>query len=171
MKIEQVPKEIRDFIVSIGRAEWGQTPAHDADGHGKHIADSVRITAAHFDQMEDQTMHGLYIEGTRTIICHTGTSPNSPKSAQALTGMWNWILDLALDLQRDCTMCDGTGTKDHAALGLDPCDHVAPPAIPDEVAELVTAARQMLWCNHPGFTGDEGAVDRALQAFNDRVPA
>ncbi|WP_404480010.1 hypothetical protein [Novosphingobium sp. BL-52-GroH] len=43
--------------------------------------------------------------------------------------------------------------------------------IPADVVELVSAARAALWCNWPGFTGDESGIDRALQAFNDRVPA
>ncbi len=87
-----IPSAIRELVLSIGEAEWGQTFAHDAEGHAEHIAESVRKTAAHFGQTEDQHMHGLYLKGTETVICHTGTSPNSPKIAQAMTGAWNWLL-------------------------------------------------------------------------------
>ena len=88
-----IPAEIAAHVRKIGKVEWGQTPAHDADGHGRHVADSVRMTAANFGQSEDQHMHGLWLEGTETVLCHTGTSPNAPKTTQALVGAWNWLVD------------------------------------------------------------------------------
>lgn len=94
-KAYELPAEIAELVNRVGRAEWGATAAHDADGHGQHVADSVRMTAAHFEQTEPQPMNGLYVEGTETVICHTGTSPNSAAIAQALTGAWNWLCDLA----------------------------------------------------------------------------
>jgi len=92
-----IPPEIAELVLRIGKAEWGQTFAHDADGHGQHIAESVRKTDEHFGDRGPQHMHGLYAEGTETVICHTGTSPNSPTIAQALTGAWNWLHDQAQD--------------------------------------------------------------------------
>lgn len=93
--VAQIPQDIAELVLRVGRAEWGSTPAHDADGHAEHIAESVRLTAEHFGQTEPQKMSGLYIEGTGTVICHTGTSPNSPGIARALTGAWNWLHDNA----------------------------------------------------------------------------
>ena len=90
-----LPPEIADHILKIGRVEWGQTHAHDADGHGAHIARSVRLTAEAFEQEGDQHMHGLWLEGTETVVAHTGTSPNAPATTQALVGMWNWFHDQA----------------------------------------------------------------------------
>ena len=89
----QIPKEIAEVVLKIGRAEWGSTGPHDADGHADHIRKSVKITAEHFEQTEPQKMHGLYIEGSETVICHTGTSPNSPTTARALTAAWNALHD------------------------------------------------------------------------------
>lgn len=40
---QHIPEELLQLAQSIGRAEWGQTPAHDADGHAHHIATSVRL--------------------------------------------------------------------------------------------------------------------------------
>ena len=91
-----IPADIAQHVRKIGKVEWGQTPAHDADGHGRHVTDSVRLTAAHFGQTDDQHMHGLWLEGTETVLCHTGTSPNAPKTTQALVGAWNWLVDQAL---------------------------------------------------------------------------
>jgi hypothetical protein len=90
---QNIPDDIADKVREIGRAEWGQTPAHDADGHAAHVAESVNKTAEHFGQDGPQHMQGLYIEGTETVICHTGTSPNSAQIACALTGAWNWLYD------------------------------------------------------------------------------
>lgn len=87
--------DVAELVNRIGRAEWGATDAVDADGHGKHVANSVRITAAHFDQTGPQRMQGLYVAGTETVICHVGTSPNSPAVARALAGAWNHLCDLA----------------------------------------------------------------------------
>ncbi len=89
----EVPEDLAGLLRSLSRAEWGQTEAHDAEGHGNHITASVRLTAEHFGQQGPQHMHGLYLEGTGTVICHTGTSPNSPQIARALTGAWNFLLD------------------------------------------------------------------------------
>lgn len=91
----ELPADIADHVLKLGRVEWGQTFAHDADGHGQHVADSVRATAAHFGQADDQHMHGLWLEGTDTVLAHTGTSPNAPKTTQALVGAWNWLVDQA----------------------------------------------------------------------------
>lgn len=94
---EAIPADIAAVVLRVGRAEWGQTESHDAEGHGRHVADSVRKTAAHFGQSGEQRMQGLYVEGTDKVICHTGTSPNSPDVARALTGAWNWLHDQVRD--------------------------------------------------------------------------
>jgi len=90
-----IPDDIREIVLKVGIAEWGQTEAFDADGHANHVAESVKLTTAYFDQSGPQHMHGLYIEGSGTVICHTGTSPNSPQIARALTGAWNWLHEQA----------------------------------------------------------------------------
>lgn len=37
----------------------------------------------------------------------------------------------------NCAMCDDTGRKDYAGLGLDPCDHQLPAAVRDEPADAI----------------------------------
>lgn len=88
-----IPKHIEETVLKIGRAEWGSVSARSAEEHGAHVCESVKTTAEHFGQTEPQSMHGLYIEGSDTVICHTGTSPNSPVTAQALTAAWNHLHD------------------------------------------------------------------------------
>ena len=90
-----IPTDLAKLVINIGVAEWGSTHAETADGHADHVRESVRKTAEHFGQTEPQQMHGLYIAGTETVICHTGTSPNSPQIARALTGAWNNLVELS----------------------------------------------------------------------------
>lgn len=89
-----IPPQIVEQVLSMGKVEWGATAAYTDAGHLEHLAESLRITREHFD-FEDipVPMHGLYLEGTETVLCHTGTSPNSGANAQALAGAWNWLVD------------------------------------------------------------------------------
>tara|TARA_R110000851_G_scaffold308778_1_gene467886 strand:+ start:22055 stop:22369 length:315 start_codon:yes stop_codon:yes gene_type:complete len=75
--------------LSIGKVEWGGTHELDAKGHAEQTKTSVDITAETFGQSGPQKMSGLYLEGTETVLCHTGTSPNSPTHARILTALWN----------------------------------------------------------------------------------
>lgn len=94
-----IPADLAALVLKIGRAQWGSTEELDGAAHAAHVAESVRLTAKHFEQEGPQQMHGLYIDGTETVICHTGTSPNSPEIARALTGAWNWLYDNASALK------------------------------------------------------------------------
>jgi Lar family restriction alleviation protein len=87
-----IPEDIVTAVTAVGEVEWGSTPAHDADGHADHVRDSVNMTAEHFGQDGPQEMHGLYLKGTDIVLCHTGTSPNSPQHARALAGAWNHLV-------------------------------------------------------------------------------
>lgn len=91
----RLPFDIAERVLATGYVEHGQTPALSPEGHGAHVTGSCRLTAERFRQQGDQHMHGLYPVGTETVVCHTGTSPNSALNARALTGAWNWLVDLA----------------------------------------------------------------------------
>ena len=89
----QFPENVIDLVKRIGRAEWGTTEPKTAEDHGADMVNTVKKTAAHFGQIDQQAMHGLYIDGTNIVICHAGVSPNSPEIARVLTGMWNMLCD------------------------------------------------------------------------------
>ncbi|MDP2047540.1 MAG: hypothetical protein Q8K33_01420 [Cypionkella sp.] len=89
------PDDVLALARRVGRGEWGQTDPKTAAEHAADMALTVEKTAAHFGQTEPQPMNGVYIDGTGIVICHTGTSPNSPEIARALTGLWNMIYDAA----------------------------------------------------------------------------
>lgn len=93
----ELPRDVIEHLLKIGPADWGATEAMSAEKHGADTANSVRLTAAHFGQTEDQRMSGLYMAGTDIVICHTGTSPNSAKTARILTGLWNHAVQQAKD--------------------------------------------------------------------------
>jgi len=95
--LSDIPRDIVEQVGKMGRAEWGATPELTSEGHLAHLENSLRLTREHFDYADIPVkMHGLYLDGTETILCHTGTSPNSPINAQALTGAWNWLHDLCV---------------------------------------------------------------------------
>lgn len=93
----ELPRDVIEHLLKIGPADWGATEAKSAEGHGADTVDSVRITAENFGQSGDQRMSGLYVAGTNTVICHTGTSPNSAETARILTGLWNHAVQQAKD--------------------------------------------------------------------------
>lgn len=87
-----IPEEIAEQVLSMGRVEWGATREQTSQQHIEDFAETLRLTRKHFN-LEDVPirLHGLYLEGTETVLCHTGTSPNSPSNAMALAGVWNWL--------------------------------------------------------------------------------
>jgi hypothetical protein len=92
---DSVLKEMQHAAVSIGRVDWGSTHALDASGHAGQTKSSVETTAEKFEQEGPQEMHGLYLSGTETVLCHTGTSPNSPTHARIMTALWNHFVENA----------------------------------------------------------------------------
>jgi hypothetical protein len=95
-----LPPDIAEAVVRMGKVEWGAVgPKTDAE-HVSDFADSLQITREHFSLEDDRSLHGLYLEGTATVLCHTGTSPNSAVNARALAGAWNWLLDQCASLTK-----------------------------------------------------------------------
>lgn len=98
---KELPDDIVESILYIGRVEWGTTHARTDEGHADDLRDTMRLTREHFDIVDEETtMHGLYLEGTNTVLAHTGMSPNSPQHARILAGAWNQLVDLAEDQAR-----------------------------------------------------------------------
>jgi len=92
--LEAIPSDIVEQVLRMGRAEWGATEELTSEGHLANLETTLRLTREHFNYADIPVkMHGLYLDGTETVLCHTGTSPNSPMNAQALTGAWNWLHD------------------------------------------------------------------------------
>lgn len=88
-EVSPVLLEMFDAAVRIGPVEWGATDQRDVSGHLSHTKTALERTAKHFGQTGPQAMHGLYVTGSETVLCHTGTSPNSPTHARILTALWN----------------------------------------------------------------------------------
>lgn len=98
---DAVLQEMQKAALAIGRVEWGATHELDSQGYADQTKTSVEITADTFGQEGLQRMHGLYLKGTETVLCHTGTSPNSPTHARILTALWNNFVEVAEDAFRE----------------------------------------------------------------------
>ena len=97
----ELPDDIVDRILSVGRVEWGTTHSQVDEKHVDDLRDTLRLTREYFDiKAEETTMHGLYLAGTNIVLAHTGTSPNSPQHARILAGAWNQLVELAEDQAR-----------------------------------------------------------------------
>jgi hypothetical protein len=92
--VRDIPREIVEQVLSMGRVEWSATDELTSAGHLAHLEETLRLTREHFN-FEDVPvrMHGVYLEGLEVVLCHTGTSPNSGINAQALAGAWNWLFE------------------------------------------------------------------------------
>jgi hypothetical protein len=115
-----IPSAIAEQVLSMGRAEWAATAELTETGHLEHLAESLRLTREHFN-FEDVPvrMHGLYLDGTETVLCHTGTSPNSGANAQALAGAWNWLHDqCASAMSARSAETEGLSPQDASAVPL-----------------------------------------------------
>ena len=104
--LASVPGDLKDTIRRMGAIEWGATAAKPAEEHAADTLSSVTKTAEHFAQAGDQQMHGCYLQGSEVVICHTGTSPNSPNNARLIVGLWNWLFS---EIERLDRAAEGEG--------------------------------------------------------------
>jgi hypothetical protein len=94
--MSDLPNDIVESLLRIGRVEWGCSFTQTDEQHIEDFRDTLRITREHFGDTEDATaIHGVYLEGSKTVLCHTGPSPNSPQHARILVGAWNQLFELA----------------------------------------------------------------------------
>lgn len=89
-----IPPDLAKRILAVGKIEWGAVANKTDEQHIADFADSLRITREHFGlEPGNHALHGCYLAGTETVVCHTGTSPNSPTHAQIIAGLWNSVID------------------------------------------------------------------------------
>jgi len=84
-----IPDELEARLLAAGPAQWGNTGAKPDIEHLVEFAQTLTLTREHFATDGDAELHGLFLDGTNTVLCHTGVSPNSPVHARILTGLWN----------------------------------------------------------------------------------
>ena len=83
---EDLPEALKALLET--GIEWGATaPQTDRD----HIKDFERTLKATRDdhgmpRHDVRALHGVYLKGTVTVVCHTGISPNSALHARLITG-------------------------------------------------------------------------------------
>lgn len=84
-----IPEDLEERLMALGEVEWGHTGPLDDKEHLAHLTSSLRLTREHFGSEGPQDMHGVYLAGTETVVCHNGTSPNSPMHARLIVGLFN----------------------------------------------------------------------------------
>lgn len=89
-----IPSAIAKHVLRMGKVDWGATAPKSDEDHLEDFRGSLAKTREHFSTEGPQRLHGLYLEGTETVLCHTGTSPNSGENARVLAGVWNQLVDL-----------------------------------------------------------------------------
>lgn len=90
--LDGIPQNIWERIAAVGEVEWGATKEQTNESHVSDFKDSLQNTTDTFRLPSLNELHGLYLLGTDTVLCHTGTSPNSSAHARILCGLWNWLL-------------------------------------------------------------------------------
>lgn len=89
-----IPKELAERMLAVGKVEWGAVKPKTDVEHVADFCNTLHITRQDFGAPEGpQSLHGVYVAGTETVVCHTGTSPNSPMHAQIMAGLWNSVID------------------------------------------------------------------------------
>jgi hypothetical protein len=89
-----IPDDLKRRMIAVGKIEWGAIKAKTDEQHIADFANTLAITRKDHDLPEDpRELHGVFIAGTETVVCHTGTSPNSPAHAQIIAGLWNSVID------------------------------------------------------------------------------
>lgn len=86
----QIPDDLKDTIRRLTEdgVEWGSTEAKSDAEHVAEFANSLRLTReSHSMDDGPRALHGVYTKGTETVVCHTGTSPNSAANARLITGL------------------------------------------------------------------------------------
>lgn len=98
----QVPEDLEDTVLRMGPVQWGAAEAASDAKHKAQLGQTIRLTREFFgpEAVPALTqMHGLYLEGSDRVLCHTGVSPNSPNNARALAGLWNALHTELLNIQ------------------------------------------------------------------------
>ena len=89
-----IPDELARRMIEVGKVEWGAVKAKTDAEIIRDFCDTLRITREQFKTPDGpQSIHGVFLVGTETVVCHTGTSPNSPVHAQIIAGLWNSVID------------------------------------------------------------------------------
>lgn len=92
--VKNIPEPLVEAILQAGPVEWGATAEQSETAHVEDFRNSLKITREQFHIGEERSLQGVYLKGTSTVMCHTGTSPNSGTNAQIIAGLWNTIYDL-----------------------------------------------------------------------------
>ncbi|AQQ02398.1 hypothetical protein B0E33_01335 [Roseibium algicola] len=93
--MNRIPDDIVERLLAVGPVEWGETATQSDEEHINQFRNTLNLTRDNFDLPDETALQGVYLEGSETIICHTGPSPNSAAHARIIVATWNHLLELA----------------------------------------------------------------------------
>lgn len=100
MDAKTIPANLVEHMLAVGKIEWGAVINKTDEQHVADFADSLRLTREHFAlEPGSHALNGCYLPETETVVCHTGTSPNSAANAKIIAGIWNSVIDALLEIQ------------------------------------------------------------------------
>lgn len=84
---------MRELIAAASAppVDWGRVSGKTIDQHVADFRESLSATTA-----VGADLHGVYLRGTETVVCHTGNGPTSEANARLITFAFN-NLGLLLD--------------------------------------------------------------------------
>lgn len=80
--------------------EWGATAPQNDEQHVEDFKISLRKTREHFGLEGPQPLHGCYVQGTDTVLCHTGTSPTAGHRARFIASTDPQLIKILIDYVR-----------------------------------------------------------------------
>lgn len=93
-KWQELPGDVIAHIRKLGPVEWGAIGPKTDEEHLDDFRRTLTITRDSHGVTEEQTsLHGVYLRGTETVLCHTGNSPNGGSTALIIAGLWNGFHD------------------------------------------------------------------------------
>lgn len=90
-------EQMRSLIAAATPApvEWGTVKGKTIEEHVADFRDSMSAETA-----VSSDLHGVYIAGTETIVCHTGNGPTSEANAKLITFALNNLGKLVDELEK-----------------------------------------------------------------------
>jgi hypothetical protein len=94
-------QEALEYLCASSFVEWGALPEKTDEELIADYAQSLKTTRAYFDLAGPTKLHGVYAEGTETVMAHIGNSPTAGVRAVIFAQLWNALRDEALKMKAE----------------------------------------------------------------------
>jgi hypothetical protein len=96
---EEIPSDIMDMVLGLGKVDVGATSAMSIAEHGAGFTELLQRTCQAHGLEGATQMHSVRLLGIPVPVnlALVGNSPNSPTLARAICGAWNRFVDACAD--------------------------------------------------------------------------